>query len=725
MRILVADQNALLLAAVASTFGRHCVVVTATQRESCLEHLAQGPFDVVVACERLRDYTGLELLSEIETLAPQTLCIFSASAPRLAQLQSQLDHFRLLGTLSYPIDARKLLVALKVARTKLAARPKVRHVVLESEWDTGERLGILERELEVAPAEPPTLSPAPIAAPVRERPNIPVASIPTVGTTPAARRPESTPVPAAAVEADDIPILDNVEETSVSTVRWVNKPSAEESFEVSYDENPSRLKAAAPTRVTATPAAPVRGPEPPSSRPTRPTGTGTQAGAGQAAATGHAAAPDHRASTGHAAAPDHRAATGHAAVPDHRASAGHAGPTGHPASTGHAGPLGQRASGDHTTPTGRSAPKAQATPHGTARPTARSVSAGQPGLASDTHAEETFAPSFDVMAASLGAPANDPSVEPPPPPPPPPIDTGGAANEPAFDSDKAGKNPAKPTVGKSADDESDPQKSSAGSSGAGNSASRAAAGAAKANAAAGGAADAKSQPVATAKKPAGTAAKKSADGPHQRKQAVPTAAQRAAFQRAKARRHAVQNGFSIEEADTNSPPSLQAGGTASTPNALRTDWPGTRSLTDLARMATHKRPLGQTQAKFAPKRNVVMVGSGVAAVVLASVLAFQLTRSHAPTHRGGQAAAAQLFTPNANEVAQNDASGPPPEVFGPPPGQTQQVAAAANPTSNLPQPQTFDPNTAPADPPPPPALEHPGPMEPPSASHYEQPPGSE
>ena len=40
-----------------------------------------------------------------------------------------------------------------------------------------------------------------------------------------------------------------------------------------------------------------------------------------------------------------------------------------------------------------------------------------------------------------------------------------------------------------------------------------------------------------------------------------------------------------------------------------------------------------------------------------------------------------------------------------------------------PQPQTFDPDTAPPDPPPPPALEHPGPMEPPSMAHNGPPVG--
>jgi CheY-like chemotaxis protein len=185
MRILVADQNALLLAAISATFGPHCEVVTATRRDACLEHFEQQEkIDVVVACEKLADYTGLELLSEIEAASPDTLRLFAARPATLKRLGKQLDMFGLLGTLSYPIDARKLVVALRVARTKLPASPKpleaapaptpvVKHIVLEAEWDTGERLALLEQELEEAPAPsitPATPAPSAAAAPSSTQP---------------------------------------------------------------------------------------------------------------------------------------------------------------------------------------------------------------------------------------------------------------------------------------------------------------------------------------------------------------------------------------------------------------------------------------------------------------------------------------------------------------------------------------------------------------------------
>jgi CheY-like chemotaxis protein len=150
MRVLVADQNAVLLAAISATFGQHCDLVTATRREACLAHAERQKFDVVVAADKLADYTGLELLSEVAGLYPGTLLIFAASPTRLKRLGARLEPFGLLETITYPLTPRKLLEALKLARRVLRPRSarKVRHVVLESEWDTGERLGLVERELE-------------------------------------------------------------------------------------------------------------------------------------------------------------------------------------------------------------------------------------------------------------------------------------------------------------------------------------------------------------------------------------------------------------------------------------------------------------------------------------------------------------------------------------------------------------------------------------------------
>jgi hypothetical protein len=146
------------------------------------------------------------------------------------------------------------------------------------------------------------------------------------------------------------------------------------------------------------------------------------------------------------------------------------------------------------------------------------------------------------------------------------------------------------------------------------------------------------------------------------------------------------------------------------------------SLSDLARMATKKRPLAIPKFngdKAGPNRTVFVVGSGLAAVLVLGVLSFELLRnSHEAEHHmpHAQAQAMQVFSSSTTLVANREGSGAA-QLVAPPPDQTVQ------PQANLPQAETFDANSAPPDPPPPPALEHPGPMEPPSMGNSGPPTG--
>ena len=147
------------------------------------------------------------------------------------------------------------------------------------------------------------------------------------------------------------------------------------------------------------------------------------------------------------------------------------------------------------------------------------------------------------------------------------------------------------------------------------------------------------------------------------------------------------------------------------------------NLSDLARMATTKRPLPGMQRKSQPKRRVFVVGSGIAAVLLVGVVSFELLRANPSAEHGhhGRGANAQLFSARSTLVADNGVS-PPLQVFSPPTPQPAATGPGPGTASALPQPQTFNPDTAPPDPPPPPALEQPGPMEPPSPGHMHEPP---
>jgi hypothetical protein len=646
MRILVADQNALLLAAIAATFGRHCEIVTATRRDACMEHVEQRHFDLVVACEKLAaHYTGLELLSEIEAVSPATLRIFAARPETLKRLGSRLDFFGLLGTLHYPIEARKLLIALKVARGKLPGRPtppKVKHVVLENEWDTGERLALLGQEIEDAPA----VEQIPVAAQDSEvvRETAAPSQKPeardrrAVQATAQVESPateESTPefwaTPPAAIDNAAIERARHIAEAS----------SFDVSFEVSFDENPSRFDV-----------------------------------------TGHGSAD------------------AHASTPAH-------------------------AEGD-------AAQSLDVSFDENPNPVV---------IPSDKPFEESPAP-----RAATAAPAAEEE--------PPYVDL--AANDEAFSDAPASSGRAAAHDARSAPVQETPAHASAlaaaqlptayESALAAAQRAPAPASASKPQAGAPTAAARKSTPSAPATKPdaaksatakAAAAKPTTAKGPRPRQPTVPTAAQREAFQRALARRNVARAGGTIE-----APPIdfSSLGPLSATRPGQKVSEPRS-SLSDLARMATTKRPLSGMQRRSQPKRSegnpakrhrrdvgqpkrrVFVVGSGIAAVLLVGVVSFELLRATPSAEHGhhGRGANAQLFSARSTLVADNGAN-PPPQVFSPPTPQSVATGPERGTASALPQPQTFDPDTAPPDPPPPPALERPGPMEPPSPGHVGAPP---
>jgi hypothetical protein len=642
MRILVADQNALLLAAIAATFGRHCEIVTATRQDVCMAHVAQHHFDVVVACEKLAGgYTGLELLSEVEAISPTTLRIFAARPETLKRLGKRLDLFGLLGTLHYPIEARKLLIALKVARTKLPGRPKppkVKHVVLENEWDTGERLALLAQELEDAPT------------PKHEDPAAPEH---------------------AALEHDQSA---NQEHATVEQARHIAEASSfEVSFEVSFDENPSRYDVTG--HGGKDPVAEEFGPE--------------------------------------WVAPEDLSPF---EVPFD----------------------------ENPTPFANVAPVAIASPAAIATPVAI---ASPVAFASDEPFEE--APSPATVAAAENepyfdsSPANDEVFADEPAAPQAHRDaiggttpvaaragasreTSAAAHTPtAYESALAHAQRATANVQTSAPAERSTSPATASSAQAGQRP-------ATARPTTSTPAPSKSATVKSPAPPKQSAAK----GPRPRKTTVPSAAQREAFQRALARRNAARSGGFVEEPpiDFSSMASVSAAARPAHPTQSRMG-SSSKSLSDLARMATTKRPLpdsprraggaSRDSLRFAsvgtrPKRRVFVVGSGIAAVLLAAVVCFELLRATPSGEHGrhGLSTSAQLFSPAPTLVADNSAGSP--EVFTPAPPEPVQTPQPGTDAA-LPQPQTFDPDSAPPDPPPPPALEQPGPMEPPSMGHHRPP----
>jgi protein TonB len=152
MRVLVVDHDSTVLEATVRALRDHFVIDAVTNKADCIDLLRQNTFDIVVACERLEDGSGLELLAQIAKRWPATLRVFCADRERLRLLQGRLGPFELFQALSYPINPEKLLSTLSLAREAHDAHADtttIQHIVLSGE----------------DPAEPDPAPPPPSPAP--------------------------------------------------------------------------------------------------------------------------------------------------------------------------------------------------------------------------------------------------------------------------------------------------------------------------------------------------------------------------------------------------------------------------------------------------------------------------------------------------------------------------------------------------------------------------------
>src|SRR5579863_7239270 len=119
MRALLADHDRVMLEAVRRAIGSSSGITLdiASSKQECIELLHAARCEVLIACERLTDGSGLELLGQVARRSPATLRIFAAEPARLALLiGGRLTPFRLYQTLPYPIAADVLLPLLVQAR---------------------------------------------------------------------------------------------------------------------------------------------------------------------------------------------------------------------------------------------------------------------------------------------------------------------------------------------------------------------------------------------------------------------------------------------------------------------------------------------------------------------------------------------------------------------------------------------------------------------------------
>ena len=171
MRVLIADQESETLEAIARAFE----VDVATSKGTCIDLLRANEYDVLIACERLTDGSGLELLSQVGKRWPNVLRVLAIEPARRAMLKGKLSPFKLFETLAYPIDADKLETLLERAQ----------HATGSSD-DAG-----FESPPEPARRAKPAGKPVPSrAAPTTSRPSAPAPAPRAAPRPPPRRRPD-------------------------------------------------------------------------------------------------------------------------------------------------------------------------------------------------------------------------------------------------------------------------------------------------------------------------------------------------------------------------------------------------------------------------------------------------------------------------------------------------------------------------------------------------------
>lgn len=132
MKTLLADIDSAMLQHCVARIGGRQQLTLATSKAQAIELLRHGSgFEVVVACDRLEDGSGLALLDEVHARWPHLTRVFCIDLHRLALVRQRLLVFRLRHTLTYPIKPVKLeLLLLHLAHAKMAAtrrnRPPLR-----------------------------------------------------------------------------------------------------------------------------------------------------------------------------------------------------------------------------------------------------------------------------------------------------------------------------------------------------------------------------------------------------------------------------------------------------------------------------------------------------------------------------------------------------------------------------------------------------------------------
>jgi TonB family protein len=176
MRVLLVDHDSEGLDAIARAIRGVLELDCVTSKGDAMLLLRQNTYDVLIACERCVDGSGLDLLGRTTRAAAPLKRIFAAPADRLQLLGPRLAPFKVQRTISYPIDLEELWLAIaQVTGTNDETDGTIERVVLDERGipasGSTPRAPIPPRPpaplREVRSAPPPVEMPAPaIASPM-------------------------------------------------------------------------------------------------------------------------------------------------------------------------------------------------------------------------------------------------------------------------------------------------------------------------------------------------------------------------------------------------------------------------------------------------------------------------------------------------------------------------------------------------------------------------------
>ena len=112
MRVLLVDHDSEALESITRAIRGVLELDCVTSKGDALLLLRQNQYDVLIACERAEDGSGLDLLGRTTRTAVPLKRIFAAAPERLQLLGPRLAPFKVQRTINYPIDLEELWLAI-------------------------------------------------------------------------------------------------------------------------------------------------------------------------------------------------------------------------------------------------------------------------------------------------------------------------------------------------------------------------------------------------------------------------------------------------------------------------------------------------------------------------------------------------------------------------------------------------------------------------------------